>query len=60
MTAPASTLAPIGYLQVVWAGLLGWLVFGHVPGELSLLGMVVIIASGTSIALKPSLERKDR
>jgi drug/metabolite transporter (DMT)-like permease len=58
--APASTLAPIGYLQVVWAGLLGWLVFGHVPPSLSLLGMVAIIASGALIALKPSLHRKDR
>jgi drug/metabolite transporter (DMT)-like permease len=55
--APASTLAPIGYLQVVWAGLLGWLVFGHLPPALSLVGMGVIIASGALVAAKPSLER---
>jgi drug/metabolite transporter (DMT)-like permease len=53
--APASTLAPIGYLQVVWAGLLGWLVFGHVPAALSIVGMLVIIGSGVLIALKPPL-----
>src|SRR4051812_44716576 len=58
--APASTLAPIGYLQVVWAGLLGWLVFGHVPAGPSILGMFVIIGSGVLIALKPSLQRKGR
>jgi drug/metabolite transporter (DMT)-like permease len=57
--APASTLAPIGYLQVVWAGLLGWLVFGHVPPSLSIVGMLAIIASGALIALKPSSHRKD-
>ena len=49
---PASTLAPVGYLQVVWAGLLGWLVFGHVPGLLTITGMFIIIASGAAIALK--------
>lgn len=49
--APASTLAPIGYLQVMWAGLLGWVVFGHVPVALTVLGMVVIIASGALVAL---------
>jgi drug/metabolite transporter (DMT)-like permease len=58
--APASTLAPIGYVQVVWAGLLGWLVFGHVPGPLSIFGMLIIIASGVLIALQPSLQRKDQ
>jgi drug/metabolite transporter (DMT)-like permease len=58
--APASSLAPIGYLQVVWAGLLGWIVFGHVPGALSVAGMVIVIASGALIALKPSFQRKDQ
>jgi drug/metabolite transporter (DMT)-like permease len=55
--APASVLAPIGYLQVVWAGLFGWMVFGHVPTVLSLAGMAVIIAAGAVIALRPSPER---
>ena len=50
--APASTLAPVNYLQLVWAGLLGWLVFGHVPDAVSLAGMAVIAASGLLIALK--------
>lgn len=58
--APASTLAPIGYLQVVWAGLLGWIVFAHVPAALSIAGMLIIIASGALIALKPTLQRKER
>lgn len=50
--APASMLAPMSYLQLLWAGLLGWLVFGHVPDALSLAGMAVIAASGLAIALK--------
>lgn len=50
--APASLLAPMSYLQLLWAGLLGWLVFGHVPDRLSTLGMVVVAVSGVISALK--------
>jgi drug/metabolite transporter (DMT)-like permease len=48
----ASLLAPLNYLQLLWAGLLGWLVFDHVPDHLSIVGMCVIAASGLMIALK--------
>ena len=50
--ADASMLAPMTYIQLVWAGLLGLLVFGHVPDGLSLVGMGVIAASGLAIAVK--------
>ena len=50
--APASLLAPILYLQLLWAGLLGWLIFGTIPDALSVLGMLIIAASGLMIALK--------
>lgn len=50
--APASLLAPMNYLQLLWAGLLGWIVFSHVPDRLSILGMCVVAASGVMIALK--------
>ncbi|MES2442466.1 MAG: DMT family transporter [Pseudomonadota bacterium] len=49
--APASILAPMSYFQLVWAGLLGWLVFGHVPDPFSIAGMAVIAGSGLAIAL---------
>jgi drug/metabolite transporter (DMT)-like permease len=50
--APASLLAPLNYLQLLWAGLLGWLVFGHVPDTVSLAGMAIVTASGVLVALK--------
>ena len=50
--APASLLAPFNYVQLLWAGLLGWLAFGHVPGAPSLLGMAIIAGSGVLVALK--------
>jgi len=51
--APASMLAPMSYLQLLWAGLLGWLVFGHVPDAPTLLGMAIISAAGVIVALRP-------
>ena len=44
--APASLLAPFVYTQIVWALLLGYLVFGDVPDQWMLLGCAVIVASG--------------
>ena len=50
--ADASLLAPMTYLQLLWAGLFGWLIFDHLPDLVSLLGMAIVAASGVLIALK--------
>jgi drug/metabolite transporter (DMT)-like permease len=50
--APASVLAPMSYLQLLWVALLGWIVFDHIPDAPSLLGMAIIGASGVMVALK--------
>ena len=44
--APPATLAPFSYVQLVWAGLISWLVFNHVPDSGSMLGMAIIVGSG--------------
>ena len=49
--APASLLAPVNYLQLFWAGGLGWLVFGHIPDGLSLTGMALVMVAGVGIAV---------
>jgi drug/metabolite transporter (DMT)-like permease len=49
--APASLLAPVNYLHLVWAAALGWLIFGHLPDRISLGGMVLVCASGVAIAV---------
>jgi drug/metabolite transporter (DMT)-like permease len=49
--APASLLAPINYLHLVWAAILGWLVFAHVPDALALTGMAAIVLSGALLTL---------
>lgn len=47
--APA-LLAPFGYGQIIFAGLLGLLVFGHVPDSVALVGIVIICLSGLAAA----------
>lgn len=49
--APASTLAPLLYAQLVWAGLLGWLLYDQWPDALSLAGVAIVVASGVAVAL---------
>ena len=48
---PASLLSPLLYVQLVWATLLGWLVFAQLPDALTLVGMLVIGAAGLSLAV---------
>jgi drug/metabolite transporter (DMT)-like permease len=50
--APASLLAPVNYMHLVWAGGLGWLVFGHLPDGLSIFGMGLVTAAGAGVALR--------
>lgn len=44
--APASVLQPYSYSILVWAILIGWLVFGDFPDLLTIVGAAVIVASG--------------
>jgi drug/metabolite transporter (DMT)-like permease len=55
--APASTLAPFSYTQIVWAALIGWLVFGDAPTIWTLTGGAVIIGCGLFVLFD---ERRNR
>lgn len=55
--APASLIAPVNYLHLVWAGLLGWAVFGHVPDAITMAGMGLVIFAGVAIALRAHFAR---
>ena len=50
--APASLLAPVNYLHIVFATVLGALVFAHVPDGIALAGMAVIMLSGAVVAVR--------
>ena len=49
--AAASFLSPFLYGQLVWAMLLGWIYYHHLPDLPSVAGMAVIVGSSLSIAL---------
>ena len=44
--AEASAVQPFGYTLLLWAALLGWLVFGDIPGPWTLLGACIVVISG--------------
>ncbi|WP_334192295.1 DMT family transporter [Pararhodobacter sp.] len=49
--APTSLIAPVNYLHFVWATLMGWSLFGHIPDAVTLAGMGLILVSGSAIAV---------
>ena len=51
LRAPASLIAPFTYVQILWATMYGYLVFGHLPDGFSALGMAVIVASGVALVV---------
>ncbi|MEM6623860.1 MAG: DMT family transporter [Pseudomonadota bacterium] len=46
---PASVLAPMQYIEIFSATLLGWWIFGDFPDALTWVGTVIIIASGVYV-----------
>lgn len=50
--APASTIAPIHYLEIVSATILGFWIFGDLPDALSVAGITLIVGSGFYVFLR--------
>jgi len=44
--ADASSLAPVTYVQAIWATLAGWYLFDNLPGWNTVIGTAILIASG--------------
>ena len=49
--APASALTPFTYTQLVWAMLLGWLLYRDFPNGYRIIGMAVVAGSGLLMTL---------
>lgn len=54
----AAVIAPFGYVELIGATLLGYLIFGHFPDLWTGAGAAVIIASGCYIALRERHRRE--
>ncbi|KPQ11518.1 MAG: S-adenosylmethionine uptake transporter [Saliniramus fredricksonii] len=55
--APASIVAPLDYTALLWATLLGWLIWNEMPDGVTFIGAGIIIASGVWVILR---ERRRR
>jgi drug/metabolite transporter (DMT)-like permease len=56
--APASTLAPFIYTQMIWTTALGFLVFGDVPHYWTIVGGSIVIVSGLYLLHRETVRGK--
>ena len=54
----ATALIPLDYLRVVYAAVLGFLIFGEIPGLTSFAGMALILAASLYLVLTERRSRK--
>ncbi len=54
----ASFIAPLVFLQIVWATLSGWTFFGQLPDTMAAAGMVLIAASGIGAMISEARARR--
>jgi drug/metabolite transporter (DMT)-like permease len=50
--APAAAIAPFSYTQIIWAVILGYLIWGDLPDLTLAIGVALVIASGVYICLR--------
>lgn len=50
--APTSTLAPVQYLEIPFATIIGWMIFADLPNGLAAFGICVTIAAGLYIIVR--------
>lgn len=51
-------VAPFRYTSLVWAIVLGWLVFHQLPGGLTLAGAAIVVATGIFTLYRERLARR--
>ena len=50
--APSSTTAPLQYLEIPIATVIGWLVFFDLPNPIASLGIIIIIGAGLYVLIR--------
>ena len=58
--APSATLAPLHYLEIVVAVILGYLVFGDFPNVMTWIGISIIIGSGLYVLWRERAAARQR
>ena len=47
--APVSLMAPFAYTEIIFAVIIGFLIFGSLPDTIESVGMILIIGSGVFV-----------
>lgn len=55
---PASVVAPFDYMGLLWASVIGWLVWREAPDWIDTVGAALIVASGVAIAWREARQAK--
>lgn len=50
--APTATLAPVQYLEIPFATVIGWMIFSEFPNGLAAIGILITVAAGLYIVLR--------
>lgn len=58
LTAPAPYVSAFSYIQIVFVTVLGFWIFGNLPGPTFFLGAAIIVGSGVIIIVREALLRK--
>jgi drug/metabolite transporter (DMT)-like permease len=58
--APASVIAPLGYVELIGTATLGYLIFANFPDSLTWVGALTIIAAGLYIAMRERRRQRSR
>jgi drug/metabolite transporter (DMT)-like permease len=58
--ATASTIAPFSYVQLIWSGALGYVVFSAMPDSLTIVGACIIAASGLYTAYRERVRAMEK
>jgi drug/metabolite transporter (DMT)-like permease len=56
--APAAVVAPFDYASLLWAGVLGWLIWNEFPKKDTLAGGAIVVASGLYIVWRETRRRR--
>lgn len=56
--APASVVSPFGYTNLIWATVFGFIIWGHLPDMVTVLGATVIVAGGVYIFHREHIHRQ--
>lgn len=55
--APASLLAPVNYVHILFSAIAAWIIFDHAPDTLTAVGMACIAIAGAGVAIYSHFSR---